>query len=229
VTDDVELDATFIDPEARDRVTVQGADAATYLQSQLSQDIRDLAVGESRWTLVLEPGGKIEVLARITRLADDRFVLDTDAGFGDRLAARLARFKIRVDAELSVEPAAVEAPSVAHETARVAAGWPRMGAEIEPGETIPAATGVESVAVSFTKGCYPGQELVERMNSRVAGAPRALRVVDAAPGAAVGDPVVDASGDAVGELTSVAPDGSVALAFVKRGADVGRPPAHIRT
>ena len=35
--------------------------------------------------------------------------------------------------------------------------------EIVPGETIPAETGITDVAVSFTKGCYPGQELVERM------------------------------------------------------------------
>jgi len=227
VTDDVELDATMIDGSARDRVAVEGADAASYLQGQITQDIRDLAVGETRWTLILEPGGKIEALARITRLGDDRFVLDTDGGFGDRLAARLARFKIRVAAEISVEPAASDAPSMAHEAARIAAGWPRMGYEIEPGETIPASTGVEAVAVSFTKGCYPGQELVERMNSRVAGAPRSLRIVDAAPGAAIGDPVVDVTGNDVGEITSVSPDGALALAYVKRGVDVGRPPTHI--
>ena len=47
-----------------------------------------------------------------------------------------------------------------------------MGAEIVPGETIPAETGLTDVAVSFTKGCYPGQELVERMDSR-ARRPRA--------------------------------------------------------
>ena len=62
------------------------------------------------------------------------------------------------------------------EAARVADGWPAMGVEIEPGETIPAETGVVAVAVDFRKGCYPGQELVERMDSRGATAPRSLRV-----------------------------------------------------
>ena len=41
-----------------------------------------------------------------------------------------------------------------------------MGAEIVPGETIPAETGITDVAVSFTKGCYVGQENTARMNWR---------------------------------------------------------------
>jgi folate-binding protein YgfZ len=58
---------------------------------------------------------------------------------------------------------------------RVDAGWPRLGVDIEAGD-IPAATGVVAAAVSFTKGCYPGQELVERMDSRGTVAPVVLRV-----------------------------------------------------
>lgn len=209
---------------------VRGPDASTYLQSQLAQDIRDLAVGDARWTLVLDPTGKIDSLARIVRSADDVFELDTDVGFGDGLAARLSRFKIRVDAEIAAVPAERAHPDDLHEQARVAAGWPRMGFEILPGETIPATTGVESVAVSFTKGCYPGQELVERMNSRGADAPKSLRIVDVAveAGASIGDPVLDGDAD-VGAITSISPDGRLALAFVKRGHDVGRPPRHVAT
>jgi tRNA-modifying protein YgfZ len=81
---------------------------------------------------VLEPSGKVESLARVTRTGDDRFDFDTDAGFGEALAARLNRFKIRVKAEISVVPAASDAPSAEHEAARVAAGWPRMGARSCP-------------------------------------------------------------------------------------------------
>jgi folate-binding protein YgfZ len=215
----------FLDPSARDRVVVAGADAAAYLQSQVSQELRDLEVGGRRWTLVLDPTGKVDVLARIERTADDTFVLDTDAGFGDQLLARLARFKIRVAAELTLEPADRTEPSADHEAARVAAGWPRMGAEIEPGSTIPATTGVVPLAVDFRKGCYPGQELVERMDSRGADAPRSLRIVDVTDDARPGDPIVDEAGTEVGALTSVA--GGLGLGYVKRGSDVGRPPAHL--
>ena len=70
--------------------------------------------------------------------------------------------------------------------ARIAAVWPAMGAEIVPGETIPAETGITDVAVSFTKGCYPGQELVERMDSRAASAPRLLQGLSVAEAEAVG-------------------------------------------
>ena len=98
------------------------------------------------------------------------------------------------------------------EEARIRACWPRHGAEIVSGETLPAATGVIPVAVSFTKGCYPGQELVERMDSRGASAPFVLRGVPAA-GGSPGDPYV-VDGVEIGTITSVA--GDRALAYVKR-------------
>lgn len=205
----------------RDVVQVSGPDAAAYLQSQLSQDLRPLQVGQSRWTFLLQPTGRVDVLARVWRTDDDVFVMDTDQGFGDTMVARLNRFKIRVKAD--VEPLAWRAvlvrPSAPGEdvvvavpdtvvgwgggvdilgahpeppagvpegtaddllAARIEAAWPAMGAEIVPGETIPAETGITDVAVSFTKGCYPGQELVERMDSRAATAPRVLRTLDVA-------------------------------------------------
>ncbi|MEM1331995.1 MAG: hypothetical protein AAGG08_00930 [Actinomycetota bacterium] len=221
VADTVDL----IDDDARDRLVVRGSDAATYLQSQLSQTVADLTVGSARWSFVLEPNGKVAVLARVTRTADDEFVLDTDAGFGEAMQSRVTRFMIRVDVTTELQLASAAAPSDDHERRRVAAGWPRMGAEIHDGQTIPATTGVVPLAVNFTKGCYPGQELVERMDSRGADAPRRPVVVDAA-GRSVGDSVVVDDAD-VGSITSVSPDGDLAIASVKRGVDVGRPPAHL--
>jgi len=103
------------------------------------------------------------------------------------------------------------------EVARVAAGWPANGSEVIAGETVPASLGIVRVTVSFTKGCYPGQELVERMDSRGATAPRTLRMIDGA-GRAVGDTVLVA-GEPVGVVTSVA--GDVALAFVDRSCELG--------
>lgn len=206
---------------------VEGPDALSYLHSQVAQDLNGLGVGTTTWTLVLEPTGKVESLARVTRIADDRFDLDTDAGFGEALAVRLNRFKIRVEAEVSVEPATSPEPAAEHEAARVAAGWPRMGFEIVAGETIPAVTGVVPLAVDFTKGCYPGQELVERMDSRGADAPTSLRVVRIGAGTEVGDAIV-VDGVEVGSVTSVSPADGVGLAFIKRGHDVGDAPIHLR-
>ena len=236
----------------RDAVRVAGPDALDYLQGQVSQELRPLAVGDSRWTFLLQPNGRVDVLARIWRTEEDVFVLDTDAGFGDELAARINRFKIRVKVDVESlawrcvavrstagdavpdgavaawwgrdydllgpdpqPPAGVGAGSVDDlEAARIEAGWPAMGIEIVPGERIPAETGVVPVAVDFKKGCYPGQELVERMDSRGADAPRRLRVLTVAQGSKPGDPVV-ADGEEVGVLTSVS--GTRALGYVKRG------------
>lgn len=229
-TDEVNADEAVaattacIDQAARDRVVVSGPDAQSYLQSQLSQEVRDLPVGAARWTFVLDPTGKVESLARVQHTADDVFVLDTDAGFGAALLKRIDRFKIRVDATTALEVAEHAEPSVEHEAVRVAAGWPRMGTEIEPGSTIPATTGIVLLAADFQKGCYPGQELVERMDSRGADAPRALRIVDL-DGRDVGDEVVDDDGNTVGTITSAA--GDLGLAYVKRGSGVGRIPSHV--
>lgn len=234
----------------RDVVEVRGADASTYLHSQLSNDLRPLAIGDSCWALLLQPTGKIDVLLRVWRTADDVFVLDTDHGFGDVMVARLNRFKIRVQADVSslgwrciavrgegadsveglaswgsgvdllgpdvVAPAPAR-PSTVDElvSARIEATWPAMGSEIEPGETIPAEIGVSDVAVSFTKGCYPGQELVERMDSRGTTAPRVLLTVDVPPHTSVGDALVRNGAD-IGTVSSVR--GTRGLAFVKRSA-----------
>ncbi len=199
----------------RDVVVVEGPDAQTYLHSQVSQDLNGMTVGEQRWTFVLQPTGKVDGLARITRVTEERFELDTDVGYGEALLSRIDRFKIRVAAETSLgDPVGV----AADEEARVEMGWPRLGTEIVPGETIPGGTGLTAVAVSFTKGCYPGQELVERMDSRAAEAPRSLRKLTVDAGSTAGDPVVD-DGAEVGVLTSVV--GTRAIGWVKRSSDLG--------
>jgi folate-binding protein YgfZ len=241
----------------RDVISLIGPHALDYLHSQVSQEVRTMDVGDSRWTLLLEPNGRVDVLARLWRTGEEAFVLDTDAGFGDELTARLARFKIRVKADIEpldwtcitvvgaavdhgvvgwwtrdgdllgeavAPPADIRGGSLAElEAARVGAGWPAMGREIVPGEMIPAETGVVPVAVDFKKGCYPGQELVERMESRGADAPRRLRILavgtDVPADASAGDPIVTADGTEVGRITSVA--GGFALGYVRRNVERG--------
>ncbi len=240
---------------------VHGPDAQSYLHSQLSQEVRDLAVGQARWSFVLQPTGKVDALVRILRSGEAAYVLDVDGGSGDALVARLERFRIRVKAD--VEPIAWQAVAVrgegdppavpgtvavpgwvgtpgvdllgpavdarstglevvgrdVYERARILAGWPAMGAELDA-DTIPGTTGVVPFAVSFTKGCYPGQELVERIDSRGGNVPRHLRrLVVAGDGAIVAGAPVTAGGGDVGRVTSTA--GDVALAYVGRSVAIG--------
>ena len=111
-----------------------------------------------------------------------------------------------------------EGTDLQFESARIASAWPLMGVDITS-EMIPGETGITEWAVSFTKGCYPGQELVERMDSRGTRAPRSLHVIAATPQTLPGDAVM-LDGSAVGTYTSVA--GLIGLALIKRGTDISR-------
>ena len=101
---------------------------------------------------------------------------------------------------------------------RILARTPRLGRELDD-RVMPAEAGLEERAISFTKGCYPGQEPVARLHFR--GHPnRGLRVVAVEGGEL---PAYDAElvldGKVVGRVTSAAPDrelGVVALAYVRR-------------
>ena len=108
-----------------------------------------------------------------------------------------------------------EGSATEFEIARLMARWPRTGVDMT-GESMPVETGLTDCAVSFTKGCYPGQELVERMDSRGATPPRSLRLIRAVAGARAGEPVV-LDGQEIGIYTSVCQE--FALALIKRSAD----------
>jgi folate-binding protein YgfZ len=113
-----------------------------------------------------------------------------------------------------------------YEAVRIGAGIPRMGAELTD-KTIPGETGLIEQTVSFTKGCYTGQELVARIDSRGGHVARRLRLLSAAARVEPGTPLVDGSGANAGMVTSVASSGTawVALGYVRRGVEV---PATLR-
>jgi folate-binding protein YgfZ len=114
-------------------------------------------------------------------------------------------------------PGVEEGSMEQYETLRIAAGEPRWGVDVDEG-TIPQEAGLEEVAVDFTKGCYLGQELVARIDSRghVNRLLRILEFPETIPER--GSPIT--SGDReVGALTSVA--GNLGLAMVRREVAVG--------
>jgi folate-binding protein YgfZ len=266
----------------RGLVTVGGPDALSFLQSLVSQEVAELAIGAGAHTLLLTPQGKLDVDARIVRVGDDRLWLATEPGFGAQLAASLQRFRIRVKADIVdasdefgalavrgpgagdlrglVEPPAVPvdvpwpfgdgfdvvgprdavdatrralvdagASAVTCgelEQLRVEAGVPRQGADLDE-RTIAQEAFLERDAVSFTKGCFLGQELVCRIDTRghVNRFLRSVRVLDDARPPVGAEVVVD--GKVVGALTSVTPLTDrpwSGLAFVRREVE---PPADV--
>ena len=200
----------------RDFVRVSGADAASFLQGQISQDIEAVRTRGSAWSFLLQPQGKVDAWLRVSSPGNDEFVLDVDGGFGEAVIARLNRFKLRVKVDIDAARAggawrfgATALPHVAGlaaewpgiegvdvrrprsqtvhagpswhprglRAARIEAGVPAMGREITTA-TIPAETRcVTGRSVSFTKGCYTGQELVARIDSRGGNVPRHLRLL----------------------------------------------------
>jgi tRNA-modifying protein YgfZ len=268
----------------RDVVSVCGPDASAYLQGQVSQDLAPLGVGASAPALLLEPDGKLCALVRVVRTADDGYVLDTDAGFGERVAARLLRFRLRTKVDIQPldwpcvalrgdgvpappPPGETEAVDLgepwlvavewngtrgvdrlgpgaedhlpdgarwvqyaAWESLRVEAGIPAMGRELDE-RTIAAEAGLVERTVSFTKGCYTGQELVARLDARGSRVARRLvgivaQGLDAADagwlgGASLWTPGRDTP---VGRCTSAAPCPGVGapggLAYLHRSVEV---------
>jgi folate-binding protein YgfZ len=116
---------------------------------------------------------------------------------------------------------AVEVSPEAAEILRIESGRPRFGAEMGT-ETMPAEAGIVEQAVSFTKGCYIGQETVARLHYK--GRPnrhlRGLRLSGSAqPGESLrlGDKEVGTLGSA-----AVSPAlGPVGLAILRREAEPG--------
>ncbi len=148
----------------------------------------------------------VEALAVRTDLGVD---LICDAADSERLAAALS------------ERGAVSVSEAAAEVLRVESGRPRFGLDMDD-TTIPQEAGLNDRAVSFTKGCYVGQETVARLQWR--GKPnrhlRGLRLSAAAETGdelRLGERVVGRVGSSV--LSPVL--GPIALALVRREAEVG--------
>ncbi len=103
---------------------------------------------------------------------------------------------------------------------RLAAGIPAVPGEIGPGD-LPAEGGLVADAVSLTKGCFLGQEVVARMH-HVGRARRVLcRITGSGPVPSTPVVLSRADGETAGELRSAVPDGPeqwMGMAMVKRRA-----------
>ncbi len=291
----VELDAQYrqmreecglLDRSDRGVLLVRGADAAEYLQGQLTNDVEALEPGDGCYAALLDRKGHLQADMRVLRPAPEEILLDTepdglaaarrhlemysigrDATVTDRSGERAILSLIgpravevagtavlpenaceaatvagveclaagtrdgvdlivaAVDAarlrEALLAAGAVEVSAAAAEILRIEAGVPRFGAEMGT-ETMPAEAGIVERAVSFSKGCYIGQETVARLHYK--GRPnrhlRGLRLsAPAEPGAALrlGEKEVGRLGGA-----AVSPAlGPIGLAILRREAEPG--------
>jgi tRNA-modifying protein YgfZ len=226
----------------RSFVRVAGPDAADFLQRMVSNDVEALAAGEACPALLLTPKARVIAPLVVWRRADEDFLVLTEPELGEAVRAHLLRMRLRARCEIEAEeheavllfgsadgfatdfPSARETvdaglePTLSEdelERRRVAAGVPRWGREIDE-RVLPAEAGLEPTHISFSKGCYPGQEPVARLHFR--GHPnRGLRVLrlDELPEY---DAELLYEDKVVGRVTSAVPDADgsvVALAYVR--------------
>ena len=233
--------ATKVARRPRAYVRVQGPDAQAFLQRMLSNDVS----AEVCDALLLTPKARVIAPLRVWRRGSDDFLLLTEPELGDvvRDALLRARFAARCEIELEEHTSAVvfgdaegiptldygePAVEVLDDTVeptmeddelellRIRAGTPRFGREIDE-RVLPAEAGLVDRAVSFTKGCFPGQEPIARLHYR-GHANRGLRVLTwEGSGLPEYDEPVVYEGKEVGRVTSTARDGDriVALAYVR--------------
>ena len=220
-------------------VRVAGPDAADYLERMVSNEVATLAPGESREALLLTPKARVIAPLVVVRRGEDDFLLLTEPELGEVVRAQLVRGRFAAKCVIEPEehtstvvlgegdgiPTAdygvparevldVDADGEADELERlrIDAGTPRFGAEIDD-RVLPAEAGLVERAISFTKGCYPGQEPIARLHYR-GKANRRLRILalegDHAPAS---EAELELDGKVVGRVTSSVP--GRALGYVR--------------
>jgi folate-binding protein YgfZ len=243
--------AAVLDLSFRGRLCALGADAQGFLNGQVTNNVKDLKIGEGCYAALVSAKGKLHSDLNIYRL-ENEILLDFEPGFSESVTQRLEKFIIAEDVQI-IDAAAdygllsVQGPKagelVAHvspqfviptkamavtkvaeaavgeiylvshprlrsqgvdlfvpvaamkevgerllaqggrlcgwqalETARIEAGVPRFGADMD--ETNLAPEALDTRAISYSKGCYIGQEVIARIRTygQVAKSLRGLKL-----------------------------------------------------
>jgi folate-binding protein YgfZ len=217
-------------------VRVQGPQAIEYLDRMLTNDVPDEGSVDA---LLLTAKARVVAPVLVWRRAEDDVLLLTEPELGATLARELirARFAARCEIELEEHVSTIvfgEAEGIANrdygvpavevldaelgatladeelERRRIEAGTPRFGAEIDD-RILPAEAGLDERAISFSKGCFPGQEPVARQHYR-GKVNRRLRVLEL-DGAPEPETAVLYGEREVGRVTSAVR--GLALAYVR--------------
>jgi folate-binding protein YgfZ len=190
--------------------------------------------------LLLTSKGRVIAPLVVVRRADDDYLLLTEAGLGEVVRSTLLRARFAAKCEIEPEehtslivfgegdgipnneygkqavevldatPPAEILTDAELERLRIEAGMPRWGREIDD-RVLPAEAGLTDTHVSFTKGCYPGQEPIARLHYR-GKANRGLRVLNI-EGSPEPETEVLHGDKVVGRVTSSVP--GRALAYIR--------------
>ena len=216
-------------------LVLSGPDRKTFLHGLVTNDVNGLAPGRELPCCLLTPKGMMQALVWVyDRPEGLRLVAPPECAAALESALRkvlpLSESKLDADARplywsdgpgelpfsalgaggsLSFSPAAGPALDVAAlERRRVENALPRYGVDVGP-DTIPLEAGLER-AISYTKGCYMGQETISRIH-HLGHVNRELTRVRFDGGAPAAPAAVTREGAEVGRLTSAAGDHGLAM------------------
>ena len=207
----------------RTALRLTGADALALLHRLTSNALADLAPGEWRATLFCDFRGRLLHRVFVAHAADGAVWLLRDDADGAELAAWIDRHVFREDVRIEDRSGAplpelglaTPLPAALGERARIEAGLPRHGHEIAEAFTAyEVALGSE---VHLAKGCYTGQEALQRLVTYDSSRRRLARVAgDGPPPTAPAE--LTHAGEPAGVVTSAVAegDGWVGLAPVRR-------------
>lgn len=157
----------------------RGPDAATFLQGQLSNDMTALASDRFMLAGLHNPQGRVLALLQLTAPEANHIVALLPAELADLTLSTLRRYVLRARLTISNEsnaaalgalaaqfPAAAHALQPAVRARAIAAGLPQVYAATS-GAFVAQMLNLDCVAgISFTKGCYTGQEIIARAHYR---------------------------------------------------------------
>jgi folate-binding protein YgfZ len=174
-------------------LAVSGADRASWLQGLLTNDVESLAEGESRYAAYLTPQGRM--ISDMNVVAHgDRLLLDVPAPLAAALHEKLDGLIFAEDVQVADESGRILVWTIVNDqftdvvaeslpaeykalreidldtfdVIRIERGVPKFMADMDE-DTIPLEAGIEERAISFTKGCYVGQEVIVRVTTRGGG------------------------------------------------------------
>jgi tRNA-modifying protein YgfZ len=195
----------FEDTGLADRavLAVTGADAETFLQGLVAADVSGLVPGDARYAALLTPQGKILFDFFVLR-REDGFWIDAERAALPDLLKRLTMYKLRAKVAVAELPetkvsasaergdiadtrlkemgyrsygATAPAREAGYHAHRIRLGLADSARDVGQGEYFPHEANLDQLGgVSFTKGCYVGQEVVSRMEHRGTARSRMLPV-----------------------------------------------------
>jgi folate-binding protein YgfZ len=214
-------------------LALNGADRVAWLQGLVTNDVENMNEGERRYAAYLTPQGRMITDMNVIAQGE-RLLLDVPAPLATSLRDRLDGLIFSEDVQVTDEsatlavwtvirkdrlddvigetlPAELTAlPAVSFDTfevIRIERGVPRFLADMDD-DIIPLEAGIEDRAISFTKGCYVGQEVIVRVTHRGGGrvAKKLVRWIaeDSAPVVPLPDARIASFDKDIGRVTSAA-------------------------